>query len=185
LARLRQITRSEAGFTLMELMVVMVLGGILVTLGAFAVRQFWHVRSLSGAQDTIVTQLRQTQQRAFAESHPNVYGVAVLPGQSDFALVKGTATTNACVVVNRQKLGDGVVFGPLTNLVPVTSATTLRTNCRTALGNNTYQIVFFYARGTASVTSVAAEQKIELSQPAINRTNAIQVSPLTGRVTRI
>jgi hypothetical protein len=46
-------------------------------------------------------------------------------------------------------------------------------------------MVFFYARGTSSVTAVAAEQKIELSQPAISRTNMIQVTPLTGRVTRV
>lgn len=166
----------------MELMVVMAVTGILLTLGAFSIRQFWHVRSLNGAQDTIVTQLRQAQQRSVAESHPKVYGVAVLPGQSDFAVVQGTATTNACSVVNRQKLGDGVVFTSNSNLG---TATTMTTNCRTALGNNSYLMVFFYPRGTASVGAVAANQLIELSQPAIPRTKGIQITPLTSRVTRV
>lgn len=182
MARLRQLARSEAGFTLMELMVVMAISAILVTLGAFAARQFWHVRSLNGAQDTVVTMLRQTQQRSLSENHPNVYGVALRPGFSDFALVRGTATTNACTVVNRQSLGDGVVFTSNSNLGAVT---TMTSNCRTALGSSSWLMVFFYPRGTASVGSTAAQQRIELSQPAIGRTKAVQVTPLTGRVARV
>jgi type II secretory pathway pseudopilin PulG len=179
--RTRRLAYPEAGFTVVELMVVMALTIVLFTLGAFAVRQFWHVRSLAGAQDIVVTQLRQLQQRSMSEGHPNVYGLGVRPGFSDFAVVRGSATTNACTVVNRQLLGDGVLVTANTDFG---TASTMAGNCATALGTG-YKVVLFYPRGIAGVGGVPGQQRIELSQPAIGRTRAIQVTPLTGRVTRV
>jgi prepilin-type N-terminal cleavage/methylation domain-containing protein len=181
-AGLDRLDESEAGFTLVELLWVMAIAGVLLTLGAFAVRQFWMVRSLQGAQDMMVTQLRQVQQRSVSESYPKVYGVAVLPNDDDFSVVRGNATDNSCVVVNRQVLDGGVKFTSNSNLGTISAMTT---NCRTTLGNAAYVMAFMYPKGSSSVGSTAATQKIEMTQPGINRTKALQISPLTGRVTRV
>jgi prepilin-type N-terminal cleavage/methylation domain-containing protein len=184
LANLKRIAESQAGFTLMELMFVTALMGILLTLGAFAVRHFWSVRSLQGAQDTVVTQLRQVQQRSFSENHPSVYGVRFLKGTSDFGVVRYDYGTSACSVVNSQQLGDGVqiVNDAETDFPDVANLTTA---CRNATPNASanYEVVFFYARGSTNASATVGS--VKLSQPKISRTNKVVVSPLTGRVTRV
>ncbi len=170
----------EAGFTLVELLTVMLLTSILLTTGAFAVRHYWFVRSLQGGQDTVVAALREVQQRAMSESHPNVYGIRFLPGTSSFGVVRYNAITATCTAVSNQALGNGTRFTAATQFPEVVGPSG---ECRNqAPASPDYEIVFFYARGSTSADDGA--DSIELLQPQTGGTKAVTVSRLTGRVTR-
>jgi Tfp pilus assembly protein FimT len=166
----------------MELMVVIVMTGILLTLGSFAVRQFWLRRSLQGAQDQIVVQMRQVQQRAQAETYPIVYGIRFQKGSSNWGIVRYNASSQTCVAVNNLTMGDGVRFvnDAETDFPDVATATTA---CRNVAPSSTaYEIVFFYPKGSTNAATGGSSVKLE--QPALSRTNKVIVSPLTGRVER-
>ena len=175
-------SRGEAGFTLTELMVVMLLAVILVTLGAFSVRQYWLKRSLQGAQDQVVAQMRQVQQRSMAETYPLVYGIRFQKGTSNWGIVRYNASIQTCQAVNNLVMSDGVQFtnDAETDFPDVTTATTA---CRNAAPSSTaYEIVFFYPKGTANAATGGST--VKLTQPALPESNKVTVSPLTGKVTR-
>lgn len=174
----------ESGFTIIELMAAMAITGVLLTLGAFAARQYWFVRSLQTAQDTVVTALRSVQQRAMSESHPNVYGIRFLKGTSTFGVVRydASAPTPTCTVVNQQQLGNGTVFTSDTD-TDFPDVPSMTDACRNAApGSADYEVVFFYARGSTNATTAVGS--VELSQGQTGATKKVVVSRLTGRVTR-
>lgn len=173
---------SEGGFTLIELASVVALMAILLTLGAFAVRHFWLVRSLQGAQDDIVTQMRQVQERSMAESYPIVYGLRFEKGTANWGIVRYNMASSTCQSVAMKKLGDGVLIvnDAETDFPDVATATTACRNVAPASTN--YEVVFFYPKGTTNASSTIGS--VKLSQPGLGRTNKVTVSPLTGKVTR-
>jgi Tfp pilus assembly protein FimT len=186
-ARLKEITGSEAGFTLIELMVVSVLTMALLAISVGALRSYWQERALTGGQDQVVTQMREAQSRSVAESYPLVYGIRFLKGTSSYGVVRYNSANQTCQVVNNQSLADGVKVDTAgTDFPDVTTATVA---CRGATpipaGATTanYEVVFFYPKGTANATSPNADQVL-LSQPGLGRTREITVSALTGRVVR-
>src|ERR671919_1599180 len=92
--------RSEQGFTLIELLAGILIASLLMGLGALALRNYWFVQALRRSRAEVVTQMRQAQQRATAESHPLVYGVWFEPGESGWGVVKYDPTgTGSCQVV--------------------------------------------------------------------------------------
>lgn len=172
--------RPEAGFTLVELLVGMMLMFVLVGLGAFALRQFWLNHSLHGARSQIVTQLRQLQQQSVSESHPLVYGARFRVGSPTFGIVKfnphdtSTTTDDTCVESTTVLLGSDVRV----IAASFSSASGITSLCRTQIaGASSDQFAFFYARGTAT------EGTLTLETPAMpGRTLSIGVTPITGRV---
>ena len=185
MALTRRTADPEAGFTIMELMVVMLIGSILVTLGAFAVRQFWQKRSLQGAQDQVAVQMRQVQQRSMAETYPIVYGIRFQKGTSNWGVVRYNASTLACQAVNNLKMGDGVQFQAAgTDFPDVPTGTgATSTACRNAApASADYEVVFFYPKGSAS--AAAAGSTVTLLQPGLPETKVLTVLPNTGRVQR-
>lgn len=166
----------------MELMVVMVLTGILLTMGAFAVRQFWLKRSLQGAQDQVVVQMRQVQQRSMAETYPIVYGIRFQKNTSNWGIVRYNASTSTCQAVNNLTMSDGVKFvnDGFTDFPDVTTATNA---CRNAAPlSSDYEVVFFYPKGSTNAGSGGSTVKLE--QSALPATKLVRVSQLTGKVTR-
>jgi prepilin-type N-terminal cleavage/methylation domain-containing protein len=178
-------SREEAGFTLTELMVVMLLGVILVTLGAFAVRKYWLRRSLEGAQDQVVSQLRQVQQRSMAETYPIVYGVRFEKDTSRWGVVRYNASTATCQAVNNLTMSDGVIFlGSGTDFPDVVTPSTMSTACRNAApgASGNHEVIFFYPKG--STNAATAGSTLTLRQPALPQDDTVTVSKLTGKVTR-
>lgn len=177
-------SRSEGGFTLIELLTVMTIMGILFTLGALAIRQFWFVRSLSGSQDQVATQLRQLQQRVVAETHPLVYGARFGAGEDVIGLVRFDPETNTCRQYQTVGLGRGVTVDAATDVS--SDATEPHIFCKSNLTTpggapvpnaSTSEYAFFFARGNGTPGTVVVR-----SQP-LGRTESVEITGVTGRVT--
>lgn len=180
---LKTSAKCEAGFTVIELAVVAALTTVLLSLGAVAVRHFWLVRSLQGAEDQVVAQMRQVQQRSMAETYPIIYGLRFEKNTSNWGIVRYNAASATCTAVSTLRLGDGVIFvnDAETDFPDVTTATAA---CRNAAPSSaSYEIVFFYPKGSTNATSAIGTVKVK--QPALGTTEKVQVSPLTGKVTRL
>jgi prepilin-type N-terminal cleavage/methylation domain-containing protein len=173
---------NEHGFTLIELMVVMSITTVLLGLGAFAVRNFWLVRSLSGGQDEIASQMRAVQSKVMAESNPLIYGIGFREGTSEWQIVRYRAavgTTPASCV------GDGTRrFDAKVTISDVDFETTLAGQdvsamvglCDDVIAAPPDGFVFFLPRGLATAGTVTIRQSI------LDRTATVEVFSLSGRV---
>jgi prepilin-type N-terminal cleavage/methylation domain-containing protein len=173
--------RRQEGFTLVELLVVMALTAILVTLGAFAVRHFWFVRSLSGAEDQVATQLRRQQQRVMAASNPFVYGAHFKEDSSDWELIrfdpKGAGSgDDECA--DQGARGFDLTVEVASVDFDDTQAPEQATACVADLGGAADEYVFFFARGNATKGSVT------VTQPQLGRSRTVTVTDITGRVVK-
>lgn len=182
------ILRSERGFTLVELLVVIGLTAVLLMLSAGAVRHFWLVQALEGAADETVTQLRQLQARTTSESHPVVYGMRLRESTGEWGIVRfqpnGTGTSDdTCTELEKHIFGTGM-FSASTVVqsasFPQTGSEIYeQTLCRSKLGNDARdRFVLFFARGNAT------PGRLTLVQPILGLTRVVDVTPITGRVTR-
>lgn len=61
---------TAAGFTLPEVLIVVVLAGILAAMATISWQSFWHARLLTAAQDEVFQALRQSQTQAI-RTHAN------------------------------------------------------------------------------------------------------------------
>lgn len=174
--------RKENGFTLIELLAVIALTAILFTLGATAVRHFWQVRSLQGAQDEVVTELRRSHQRAASETHPLVYGAKFHPNATfedkaaRWTLVRYDPTANSgagsCVTVATRRFDAGVYVRGA-SFATSTAASFCAANLPAETGD---QFVFFYAKGSATAGDLT------LAHDGLGRTKAVAIAGVTGRV---
>lgn len=169
--------RKEQGFTLIEMMVSLSLVGILVTFSASAGRSYWFNNSLKGAEDQVVSQLRQLQARVFSESHPKVFGARFREGSSEWTLVEydpeALAGTDSCTESSPRVL-EGVTVGSAS----FAAASGITEACATDLGATAADhFVFFFARGTATAGEVT------LVHPQLEgKSLSVTVTPITGRV---
>ncbi len=185
----RNVDRSELGFTLVELIVVMFLIAILTTFSAAAFRHYWLVRSIRSSQDQVVVEIRQAQQRAEAESYPNVYGLRFANATSNWYVVKGNAATNTCSVIRSYTFEDkaitqapptGYDFVAMPTSTPVGALTAACQAAAPAAAGS--QVALFYPSGASNAASGGS--RILLYLGATGQTRTITVSPLTGKVTR-
>ncbi|HEX2295083.1 MAG TPA: prepilin-type N-terminal cleavage/methylation domain-containing protein [Actinomycetota bacterium] len=169
--------RSQSGFTIVELLAVIVIGAVLVTLGAGALRDYTRGKALQGARDTTVTQLRELQQRTFSEGYPRAYGIRFLKEDVRWDVVRYDASTGSCSVVESHKLTNGVTISgtPAETDFPESAVADA---CRGAIPNYTgeYEVVLFYARGTAT------GGKVTFELDGTGKTRPVQVNAATGRV---
>jgi prepilin-type N-terminal cleavage/methylation domain-containing protein len=172
--------RRDHGFTLIEILTAIAISGILMTLGAAALRGYWFGRALNDGAEQIVSELRNAQERSVSESHPLVYGGWFDGGSSEWGVVrfdpKDTSLPgdDECVVVSGpNKFSAGVVVDDVSfeDVVPQTGV------CASAVPSGA-EIAFFFARGTATPGDVT------LLQPRNDDTETVTVSGLTGRVER-
>jgi prepilin-type N-terminal cleavage/methylation domain-containing protein len=171
----------EAGFTLVELLAVITVTGILLTLGASAIRHYTKVRSVQSAQDDLVSQIKEAQARAMSESHPFVYGVRLKPGaaagaSSSWGVVRYDYGAGTCTQLSTRSFSQGV-YVSAADFADVSPATeTCRTQVAGAAGD---EFVFLFARGsaTAGTATVRAD--------GVAGTRSVQVDGITGRVSRL
>ena len=180
----------EEGFTLIELLATMMLLAILLTLGVAAIRNFWMVRSFTGAQDEVATQLRSLQQQAVAESNPLVFGAwfkTTDASTPQWGLVRydpGDATTAAsCDSTGTRTFDAGVRIADadFSDSIPGLDSAAVST-CEGQIGAAAGAVdwVFFLARGTATPGCVT------ITQPNLDRDDiAVSVGSLTGRVEKV
>jgi prepilin-type N-terminal cleavage/methylation domain-containing protein len=175
---------KEDGFTLIEVLSAIMLMLILLGLSANSMRSYWLNQSLSGAQGSVRSQLRQLQERSVSESHPTVYGVRFQVGTSNWGVVQydPTATPSPkCTQVNNLTLNSGVIFktAPSTTFTAAagSDAATITALCKSQIaGSASDQFVLFFARGTATPGQVT------LTHSLVARTKVITVTAITGRV---
>lgn len=180
-----RVVSDERGFSLVEMMFVMVLLGLVLTLGAEPLRNYWLNQSLYGGRDEMISQLKAMQEQVVSESHPLVFGARLQEGSMDWGLVEYDPDTGICTEIPKQ-------FSSNVNPSEVTFAdTTESTACKGSLvfapgtpdpgaivpDRSTSHYIWFYARGTATPGSAT------LTQPGLDdATVTITVTPLTGRV---
>lgn len=172
--------RDERGFTLIEIISTVVIMAILLSLAVLALRHFWLTRSLTAATDSVVTQLRSTQERVVSESWPYVYGVRFDIDGGRWWLVRYDPVNpgpgdDTCQVVETGTYGDGVVV----RSASFASDALITDFCRSSVGANPDDaFALFYSRGSATNGTVTLEQK------QVNKTKTISVDGITGRVTK-
>jgi Tfp pilus assembly protein FimT len=160
-------SRGEGGFSLVEIMAGVALTGIILTLGAGAVRGYWLRQGLDRTAATIVTEMRGAQQKAMAESHPVVYGLRLQPNSPQWSIVQfdPRKASNQCTVVETHDFPAGVRV----TTAEFTSGGAAATACGAT------PTAFFFPRGTATAGTVTFRSLHSSS------TRAIVVHGLTGR----
>ena len=160
--------RRQGGFTLIELLVTISISALLLSFGAFAVRHYWLVRSLEGARDEVVTQLRGQQQKVIAETHPLVYGARFQVGSSTWGLLRYNGVSGGSCTEYQTLSFDGGVYVESANFASTTGVS----GCPGSASSS----VFFFGRGSAT------QGTLTLRQDAIGRSRSVTVTGITGRV---
>ena len=178
MTRFRTIfSQRERGFTLVELLTALMLIGILLSLGVFALRNYWMRQSVVGGASELVSGMRGAQELAVTESQPLVFGVRLEVGSSEWDLVRYNPTPpESCKVERPSTFPSGLVVSAASFVEASGITATCRSQIPGAAGD---QFVFFFPRGTATAGTVT------LRQPAINRSVSLSILPMTGRVEEI
>lgn len=173
--------RNEHGFTLVELMVVMSITTVLLGLGAFAVRNFWLVRSVSGAQDEIASQMRAVQSKVMAESNPLVYGVGFREGTNEWQIVRYNSESDTCVGDGTRRFDAGVVISDVnfSSTLAGQDISNMIGVCDNVIAAPPDGFAFFLPRGLATPGTVT------VYQPNIDRSATVEVFALSGRVRQL
>lgn len=164
----------ESGFTILELMVVTLIGAILLGLGGAALRQYARAKALESAHVTTITQLRSAQQRTLTEGYPRAYGIRFLKNGARWDLVRYDAAAGTCAVVESHQLSNSVVVAATTDFPDSAAATTCRS--ATPSGSSNFEVALFYARGSATPGTVTFQLG------GSDKTRSISVNGSTGRV---
>ncbi len=173
--------RRESGFTLIEVLVVILISSILLTLSATAVRRYWFASAIESSAEEIVAELRSVQQRTIAASHPMVYGAWFRegPASDQWGVLRydpkdpSSSDDDVCTqVASANSFGDGVVVSAANFQA---AGGTIEAECGPAAPPGA-AVVFFYARGSAT------PGQITLFQAELDQEVTITVSGVTGRV---
>jgi prepilin-type N-terminal cleavage/methylation domain-containing protein len=156
----------DAGFTLVETIMVTVLIGILGALAVTAFLNYARAADLEGSADDVVSILRTTAQQSLTEGR--TVCVHFDDAADTYTVYRSScAATSTVTTPTKQTRGPAVISSP--SFVPANAATDV---C--FVGDD---CAYFYPRGTASAGSVVVER------PG-GKTINIDVEGLTSRVVR-
>lgn len=183
---------NQRGFTLTEVMVVVLITTALLTISTMAIRTYSHHQQIEGAQRAMVSQLRQLQERALAVSNPSIFGAWFRAGEdSDWGPVEyvpDDITTPANEQDCLQRGERGFDTGPFdsgdvqidavefTDGPTVALGVTLADFCLAQIGVAADDLAFFFPKGDATGGGFT------ISHTRVDDARTIQVLPITGRV---
>lgn len=162
----RRTARANDGFTLIELMLVMVISGVLASIGVFGFASWQATAEQQGTADSVLSQLRNASTRAVSEGR--TYCVEIGSGGTTYSLYQYSCSTAAPA---------SRVLGPkATQSSDVTiSATATHPSPAPACPSGS-TCVYFRPRGTAT----PAQMTVQSTERA--KTYTITVEGLTARV---
>lgn len=157
--------RADAGFTLIEVMVVMVISGVLASIGVFGFSSWQATSQHQGTADELVSQFRNASVRAISEGR--TYCVDIKSGGRSYELWQYACGGATGVRQGGAKgvQGDDIVLAAASALAG-SPACPAASRC-----------VYFYPRGTASPASVTVQ-----SSKRPSKTYTVRVEGLTSRV---
>jgi prepilin-type N-terminal cleavage/methylation domain-containing protein len=157
----RRAHMTDHGFTMIELLVVMVVAGVLMGIGIFGFTNWQQTAQQQGSASQLVSTLRSSSERAVSEGR--TYCVDISGGASY------TQWRYSCSAAGTQVAGPYKVQSKVslttTNTLPVTATCPASHKC-----------VYFYPRGTAVATTVAVQSAVR------SRVYTVHVEGLTARV---
>jgi type II secretion system protein H len=160
-----RLAHDESGFTLVELMVVMVIAGILMTIGAFSFANYQKVSQQRGTAREVVSLLRNASERAISEGRTYCIDIAA-------DRLSTTTWQRACGGPTGTSLGNTT----RTQSSRVTIDATVTNPSPTPVCPSSHQCVYFYPRGTATPATVLVKSS------ARSKTYTVTVEGLTARV---
>lgn len=153
---------SDGGFTMIELVVVMLIAGVLSSIGIFGFTNWQRTAQQQGSASELVSTLRTASERAISEGR--TYCVD-LSSTTTYSLWRYSCTTVTGTEVAGPYKAQARVTYAATNTLPVTAACASGHKC-----------VYFYPRGTAVATTV------NVASSARSRVYTVHVEGLTARV---
>jgi prepilin-type N-terminal cleavage/methylation domain-containing protein len=158
---------TDHGFTMIELLVVMIVAGVLMGIGIFGFTNWQRTAQPQGSASQLVSTLRSSSERAISEGR--TYCVDISAGASY------TQWVYQCGLTGTPPPGTRQIAGPYTVASKVTFTTT-NTLPAGADCPASHKCVYFYPRGTAVATTV------DVRSAARSRVYTVHVEGLTARV---
>jgi type II secretion system protein H len=160
------VRRDESGFTLIELMVVMVIAGALLAIGVFSFANYQKTSEQRGTAREVVSQLRNASERAISEGR--TYCIDIAPDgltTKTYRYACDGAPTSVLSGTSKTQSSKVTLAVVLTSPAPTLA-------CPTA-----HQCLYFYPRGTATEATVAVN-----SSARATKSYTVTVEGLTARV---
>ena len=157
-------SRNEDGFTLIELIVVMAIGGTLATLGVFGFSSFQTGSEHRGSTGELVSALRNASERSISEGRTHC--VALAPGGRSY-----TTWRYACGATGSQLGGARKTQTPAVTIAATVSLPVPAPACPAG-----HSCLYFYPRGTATPATLT------VASTKRSPTYTVHVEGLTARV---
>jgi len=159
-----RLTRNQGGFTLVELMVVMVIAGVLMTIGVFGFVNYQKTSQQRGTAKEVVSLLRNASERAISEGRTYCIDIAA-DGLSTTTWQRACGSSGTAVGVNMRTQSSQVTLeATVSNPSPAPECPA------------SHQCLYFYPRGTATPATVLVRSS------ARSKTYTVTVEGLTARV---
>ena len=189
--------QNQAGFTLIELLVVVAMTGSLAVMSSFAVQRYALRQQIRGAADSIMTQLREVQERAVAVSHPAVFGAFLKDSPADWGPVEyipddpnTTANEENCLKRGERDFDTGpfddgdIGLGPIdldvdnSDINPTAPGNQTVTDYCAARITDADGFIFFFSRGDATGGDFT------IRHPRLGQCVTFSISAVTSRVAK-
>jgi type II secretion system protein H len=155
----------DDGFTLVELMVVMVIAGALMAIGVFSFANYQKTSQQRGTAREVVSQLRNASERAISEGR--TYCIDIAANGLSTATYRYACDGAATSVLS----GSAKTQSSNVTLAAVVTNPTPAPACPAS-----HQCVYFYPRGTATPATVVVRSSTR------SKTYTVTVEGLTARV---
>lgn len=165
-----RLAREADGFTLVELLVVMIIGGVLLSLGSFSFVRYREATELRGSAQALVSVLRAASEQAISEGR--TYCVSLDAASPSTANRSYSLWQRACTTAG----GGTLVSTGRTQSSAVSFAPTATPPSPAPACGSGKACIYFYPRGTAIPATVV------MSSSARSKTYTVRVEGLTARV---